>query len=261
MPSSDATRRASSTALSEQHPPCFADSSMSPRGHCCSVTPTTSWPCACKSAAATDESTPPDIATATFMERKLPSSRSHDLPRHYLRILTNAGEDRRFELSHPVHTHEVEARRRSLPVHLHWKANLIEDRKLHEAVFGPVSRRPDHGADPLLPHVELAAGVDPQRLGDFVFGPRYARPVTQRIRERPEIRVARVAKICAHREIVSKAELSSVHPDESAEELHSVAMQRPQRKVVTSAMTRPLRIAQQSRRRRRQLVGSAIEET
>src|SRR5258708_13054272 len=66
MSSSEATRRASSTALSEQHPPCFADSSVSPRGHCCSVTPTTSWPWACRSAAATDESTPPDIATATL---------------------------------------------------------------------------------------------------------------------------------------------------------------------------------------------------
>src|SRR5260370_7294899 len=66
MSSSEATRRASSTALSEQQPPCFADSSVSPRGHCCSVTPTTSWPWACRSAAATDESTPPDIATATL---------------------------------------------------------------------------------------------------------------------------------------------------------------------------------------------------
>src|SRR5258708_3474355 len=73
MPSSEATRLASSTALSEQHPPCFADSSMSSRGHCCSVTPTTSWPCAWSSAAATDESTPPDIATAILIQRNLPS--------------------------------------------------------------------------------------------------------------------------------------------------------------------------------------------
>src|SRR5579859_5969890 len=64
MSSSEATRRASSTAESEQHPPCRALSSWSSRGHCCSVMPTTSWPCAWSSAAATEESTPPDIATA-----------------------------------------------------------------------------------------------------------------------------------------------------------------------------------------------------
>src|SRR5947207_7764132 len=64
MPSSAATLRASSTADREQQPPCREASSELSRGHCCSVTPTTSWPCACSSAAATDESTPPDIATA-----------------------------------------------------------------------------------------------------------------------------------------------------------------------------------------------------
>src|SRR6478736_1230856 len=64
MPSSAATLRASSTADREQQPPCRDASPESSRGHCCSVTPTTSWPCACSSAAATDESTPPDMATA-----------------------------------------------------------------------------------------------------------------------------------------------------------------------------------------------------
>src|SRR6267143_1002579 len=93
MPSSDATRRASSTALSEQQPPCFADSSMSSRGHCCRVTPTTSWPWACKRAAATEESTPPDIATATFIEGNLPS-RHPSLPwgQHRVRIRRPGGD-------------------------------------------------------------------------------------------------------------------------------------------------------------------------
>src|SRR5437868_10203807 len=67
MPSRVATRRASDTAESEQQPPCFSSSTSSSRGHCWSVTPTTSWPAACRRAAATEESTPPDIATATFI--------------------------------------------------------------------------------------------------------------------------------------------------------------------------------------------------
>src|SRR4029077_2786626 len=71
MPRTFATRRASSTADSEQQPPCFADSSVSPRGHCWSVIPTTSWPWACSNAAATEESTPPDIATAILMRANL----------------------------------------------------------------------------------------------------------------------------------------------------------------------------------------------
>src|ERR1700681_4310437 len=72
MSSSDATRRASSTAFSEQQPAFRLFSSASPRGHCCRVMPTTSWPCACNRAAATDESTPPDIATAILTSANLP---------------------------------------------------------------------------------------------------------------------------------------------------------------------------------------------
>src|SRR2546421_1729295 len=71
MPSRSATRRASSTAPSEQQPPCRALSSSSPRGHCCRVIPTTSWLCSRRSAAATLESTPPDRATATFIAASL----------------------------------------------------------------------------------------------------------------------------------------------------------------------------------------------
>src|SRR5437588_5372586 len=67
MPSRVATRRASDTAESEQQPPCFSSSASSSRGHCWSVTPTTSWPAACSRAAATEESTPPDMATAILM--------------------------------------------------------------------------------------------------------------------------------------------------------------------------------------------------
>src|SRR5579859_8218872 len=69
MPSSPATRRASDTADSEQQPPCFSSSDSSSRGHCWRVMPTTSWPAAANRAAATDESTPPERATATFISR------------------------------------------------------------------------------------------------------------------------------------------------------------------------------------------------
>src|ERR1700722_14874213 len=61
MPSCWATRRASSPPATAQHP--------QPEGppHSLSVAPTTSWPASTKSAAATDESTPPDMATSTRM--------------------------------------------------------------------------------------------------------------------------------------------------------------------------------------------------
>src|SRR5271156_60799 len=61
MPSTWATRRASSTSATEQHP----ESEAPPQS--LSVAPTTSWPTSIKSPAATEESTPPLIATRTFM--------------------------------------------------------------------------------------------------------------------------------------------------------------------------------------------------
>src|SRR4051794_34699217 len=60
MPNCWATRRASSTSDTLQHPV-----SLSPP-HSRMVTPTTSCPCSTRSAAATEESTPPLIATITF---------------------------------------------------------------------------------------------------------------------------------------------------------------------------------------------------
>src|SRR2546430_2317039 len=66
MPSSRATRRASSTASLPQHEPNRrVGSSDSSHGHTRMVTPTTSTPRSTRSAAATDESTPPDIPTTT----------------------------------------------------------------------------------------------------------------------------------------------------------------------------------------------------
>src|ERR1700728_911891 len=59
MPSCWATRRASSTSATEQHP----ESDGPP--HSLRVAPTTSWPASTSRAAATDESTPPDMATST----------------------------------------------------------------------------------------------------------------------------------------------------------------------------------------------------
>src|SRR6266850_8357826 len=64
MPSSRATRRASSTASLPQHEPNRrAGSSDSFHGHTRMVTPTTSTPRSTRSAAATEESTPPDMPT------------------------------------------------------------------------------------------------------------------------------------------------------------------------------------------------------
>ena len=64
MPSAPATRRASSTASVPQHEPNRAEASVaSCHGHTRIVTPTTSWPASVRSAAATEESTPPLIPT------------------------------------------------------------------------------------------------------------------------------------------------------------------------------------------------------
>ncbi len=57
MSSCRATRRASSTSATEQQP-----LSEGPP-HSLSVAPTTSWPASARMAAATEESTPPDMAT------------------------------------------------------------------------------------------------------------------------------------------------------------------------------------------------------
>ena len=65
MSSCCATRRASSTSDTEQHPV-----SESPP-HSFMVTPTTSWPCSLSRSAATEESTPPLIAHITFTRPRL----------------------------------------------------------------------------------------------------------------------------------------------------------------------------------------------
>src|SRR5579864_2978155 len=63
MPSAPATRRASSTASMEQQP--RSRSTSRSRAHIASVMPMARLPLAATRAAATLESTPPDIATAT----------------------------------------------------------------------------------------------------------------------------------------------------------------------------------------------------
>ena len=87
MPSCWATRRASSTSATEQQP----ESEGPP--HSLSVAPTTSWPRSARSAAATEESTPPDMATstririlsgrATLNGPDPPSTRPRHGPRHH----------------------------------------------------------------------------------------------------------------------------------------------------------------------------------
>src|ERR1700694_938432 len=67
MPRRFATRRASSTASREQQPWCLSKSLAAiSLGQSCRVTPKTSWPSSHIIAAATDESTPPLMATATL---------------------------------------------------------------------------------------------------------------------------------------------------------------------------------------------------
>src|SRR5438477_11094432 len=70
MPSCCATRRASSISDTEQQPGVSGPPSQRRM-----VAPTTSWPCSSNSAAAIDESTPPDIATRTLTGSRAPQLR------------------------------------------------------------------------------------------------------------------------------------------------------------------------------------------
>src|SRR5688500_11776918 len=72
MPSVRATRRASSEASVPQQEPKRAAPSASGRVHTFMVTPTTSKPCSTSSAAATDESTPPDMPTTMRSRSRTP---------------------------------------------------------------------------------------------------------------------------------------------------------------------------------------------
>src|SRR6266568_6570214 len=233
-----ATRRASSTAESEQHPPWRAASSESSRGHCCSVTPTTSCPCAWSSAAATDESTPPDIATATLMSFPSPlggegqgggiqSSLAilRDVLRHQLGVLAHTVEDRRLELAHPVHTREVQAGNVRGAVSLDGKSHLVEDRQFHPPVIRTVTARPDDRADAIFHDVELQASLDAQGLGP----PEIRRPLPAgcavRLYVLPQVGEPRVAEVGACREVVRKADLVAVRTGKVAEQLNSHQME------------------------------------
>src|SRR6266404_8828205 len=82
MPRRRATARASATVSGEQQLPNFrVDSSGSRHGHTRSVTPITSTPCSTRSAAATDESTPPLMPTTmrSFMRSILARRRRDQL--------------------------------------------------------------------------------------------------------------------------------------------------------------------------------------
>src|SRR5260370_22059162 len=101
------------------------------------------------------------------------SSRSalYDLPRHDLRVLAHAGEDRRLELSHPVHTDKVEPWHGSSAVGLDREAHLIEHRKLYPALLRSIAAGPDDGSDSLVSAVELGSGPDPHRRPQLVTPP------------------------------------------------------------------------------------------
>src|SRR6185436_3948453 len=87
MPSVAATRRASSTASVPQHEPKRAEASVaSCQGHTRIVTPTTSWPASLRSAAATEESTPPLIPT-TMRSLGMASVSRGQQPRDPLQLL------------------------------------------------------------------------------------------------------------------------------------------------------------------------------
>src|SRR5260370_21613702 len=132
------------------------------------------------------------------------SSRSalHDLPRHDLSVLANASEDRRLELSHPVHTDKVEPWHRSSAVDLDREAHVIEHRELYPAVLRSIAAGPDDGSDSLTSEVELGAGLDPHRRREIVDRPRHAGPHTTRVDVAPDLRPARIAEVDAGGQVV-----------------------------------------------------------
>src|SRR5436309_14082630 len=79
MSSFQATRRASARSSIVQHPP-YVESALVRLSYICIDRPTTSCPADLRMYAAVEESTPPDIATATFMGAYLNAGSARDVP-------------------------------------------------------------------------------------------------------------------------------------------------------------------------------------
>src|SRR5712691_7780344 len=79
MSSFQATRRASARSSIVQHPP-YTESAFVRLSYICIDRPTTSCPADLRMYAAVEESTPPDMATATFMGWRFNVSAAYDLP-------------------------------------------------------------------------------------------------------------------------------------------------------------------------------------
>ena len=79
MSSFHATRRASARSSIVQHPP-YVESAFVRLSYICIDRPTTSCPCDLRMYAAVEESTPPDIATATFINSDLNAEKERDVP-------------------------------------------------------------------------------------------------------------------------------------------------------------------------------------
>src|SRR5438067_9529744 len=74
-----ATRRASARSSIVQQPP-YVESALVRLSYICIDSPTTSCPWDLRRYAAVEESTPPDIATATFIGSTLNLQNAHDVP-------------------------------------------------------------------------------------------------------------------------------------------------------------------------------------
>src|SRR5713101_1252474 len=173
------------------------------------------------------------------MSRRLPTSQPqsslsavHDLPRHDLRVLAHAGEDRRLELSHPVHTDKVEPWHGSSAVGLDREAHLIEHRKLYPAVLRSIAAGPDYGSDSLASEVELGAGLDPHRRRQIVDRPRHAGPRAARVDVPPDLRPARIAEVDAGGQVVGEVKRRILRAQEAPEQLDAHPLQAAEVKVM-----------------------------
>src|SRR5260370_15606499 len=185
----------------------------------------------------------------------------HDLPRHDLRVLAHAGEDRRLELSHPVHADKVEPWHRSRAVGLDGEAHVIEHRKLYPAVLRSIAAGPDDASDSLASEVKLSSGDDPHRRRQIVDRPRHSGPHTTRVDVAPYLRPARIAEVDAGGQVVSEVKRRALRAREAPKQLDAHLVQRAVVEIMPAPVTRGLRITDQPGRGRRELVWGSLRET
>src|SRR5580765_7558180 len=176
MPSRRATWRASSTLSGEQQLPNLAARfSGSRQGHTRRVTPITSTSCSTRSAAATDESTPPLMPTTirSVMDSLYAISGLLDLNsgdghrRHLLRARPHDQLDESFQLLSGVIGH-LDAPRALVADEAHPRGQRRAKRVFDRTDLGRPPRRPARRLRPAALHVRLGRAHRPRVREDLL---------------------------------------------------------------------------------------------